>query len=1069
MTPPTGGGTPQAGRGPIAYMARSNVAANLLMVFIVVAGVVSLGGIVQESFPVLAFDQVEVSVPYPGATPEEVEASIVLQIEEEIAGLDGVREVTSVATEGLASVIARLQTGTDVSRAVDDIESAVGRIQTFPAGAERPAVSQTTTRQSVLRLVVYGDVPERALKETAYRIEDELSSLGLASYVDTSGVRNYEISIEVAQQRLRALGLTLEDIAHAVSKGSVELSAGSIETRDAEVRVRTTGRNHDQQDFEEIVVLARGDGALVRLGDIADVRDGFEAVDLITRYNGQRAAFVEVYRSAGEQLLDVTRGVREYVETAVVPSLPAGLAIDVWSDEAELYEGRLDFMLVNGFLGLLLVLTALALFLEFRLAAWVATGIGISFVGALPFMLFLDVSINTTSLFAFILALGIVVDDAIVVAEQIHRERVAGIPGAVTATRATQRIRRPVLCAVLTTITAFAPLLLLPGPLGTMMGQVAIILIAVLVMSLVESLLILPNHLSHLPDPDARPTNLVERFFAAIQTRVSRGMQRFVNGPLDRGVRFATAEPALVLAGGIAVVIVCFALVPAGIIGVIVNDPLEADVVTANLEMPVETPARRTGDTARRLEAAGRRAAARLSAGRGDSAEPLVRGVNLTVGYRPRQFGGDLLAQGPSLKPQGNIAAVEFKLQPIEQRDIAASEFLAVWREEVGPLPEADSLTFSADLVSLGAPVHIELSHPDSGRLRPIADAVVANLRELQGVFDIRADHAASMDELQVALLPEAETLGLTLDDLARQVRSAFFGQEALRVQRGREDVRVYVRLPGDERNAITEVETHVVRTPAGVEVPLSRVAAVSSGTSPLMLNRKDGRRIVTITADVTPELVTGGEVSAALEAGVLADLAVEHPGLTHVFGGPQQQQLESLDALGRGFAIALFIIYALLVIAVGSYTKPLVVMAIIPFGFVGALLGHLIMGLDLSVTSMWGIVGLTGIVVNDSLVMIDFINRRLAEGTPVRDAVIEGAKVRFRPIFITSATTFLGFAPFIFAQSAQGQLLIPLGVSVGFGIAFATVVLVMIVPALAVVQLRAVRTREPALPAVPA
>ena len=454
----------QESRGAIAYMARNGVAANLLMFFIVAGGLVSMDGLVQEAFPALSFDHVEISMSYPGATPDEVEDSIVVKIEEQVAALDDVREVTAIATEGYATVMAALRTGTDMSRALDGIESAINRIQTFPAGAERPEIREMTNRQSVIRLVLYGDVSERALKELAFRVEDDIASLPAVSYVETSGVRSYEISIEVPLHRLRAAGLTIEDVSNAVRRGALDLSAGSIETRDAEVRVRTIGQGYDQQDFEEIIVLSGADGTVVRLGNIADVRDGFQDVDLITRYEGQPAAFVEVYRTAGEQVLEVVRAVEEHLEREVIPGLPAGLSIEILNNDAEVYESRLDLLLENGFAGLLLVLVALALFLEIRLAIWVALGIAISFIGALAAALALDISINTVTLFGFLLAVGIVVDDAIVVAEHVHAERRKGLPGIAAAIRGTQRIKRPVIFAVLTTVAAFAPLLFVPGP-----------------------------------------------------------------------------------------------------------------------------------------------------------------------------------------------------------------------------------------------------------------------------------------------------------------------------------------------------------------------------------------------------------------------------------------------------------------------------------------------------------------------------------------------------------------------------------------------------------------------------
>ena len=1050
---PDGAPAPEV-RGPIAWMASNGVAANLLMFFLVAAGLLSLPGLVQEAFPTVSLDAIEVTVVYPGATPAEVEESIAVKIEEQVATLEGVNAVSSVAAEGLASVIVELRTGRDLRAALDDVESAVGRIQTFPARAERPAIREMTNRQSVLRLVIHGDVSERALKQIAQGVEDELATLTGVSHAETSGVRNYEISIEAPLRRLRALGLTLTDVADAVRAGSLDLSAGRLETRDAQVRVRTTGQAYDQQDFEEIIVLSRADGTAVRLGDIATVRDGFQDADLIARYNGQRAAFVEVYRSSGEQVMAVVAAVEEHLERQVVPALPAGVAVDIWNNDAEVYESRVALLLENGALGLLLVLAALALFLEIRLAVWVAAGIGISFVGALAVALAFDVSLNTISLFAFILAVGIVVDDAIVVAENIHSERRSGAPGLAAAIRGVQRIKRPLIFAVLTTVAAFAPLLLIPGPIGAMMRPLSIILIGVLLVSLVESLLVLPNHLSHLPDPALPPSNVVERFFAWIQGHVDRGLRWFIDGPLDWGLRLATGQPAVVIAGGLGMVILSVGLVGSGIVAVIFIEDVESDIVTANLVMPEGTPAQRTAELAYELEAAGHRAVERLERNRPDGAPDLLTGVNLSVGMRARTLGGSI-EQDPSLNPESNIAAVEFRLLGAEQRDISAEAFAQAWREEAGVIPAARSLTFGAELLNLGVPVQVELSHPDPDRLGPIAESVTAELRRLQGVFDVRADHSPGVRELQIELLPSARTLGLTLDGLARQVRSGFFGEEALRVQRGREDVRVYVRLPRAERNAIADVEDYLIRTPDGAEVPLRRVATIGMGETLSSIRRKDGRRVVTVTADVDDGVITGGEATAALTAATLPELRRANPGLTYALGGQQQQQAESFEGLTRGLALAVLAIYALLAIPFGSYTIPLLVMAAIPFGIVGAVLGHLVMGIGLSATSMWGIIGLTGVVVNDSLVMIDFIQEKIRCGLPVGRAVIEGAKGRFRPIMLTSMTTFLGFAPLIFERSIQAQFLSPLGVSLGFGLVFATAILMLVVPALATVYFR--------------
>ena len=1049
--------------GPIAYMASNGVAANLLMWAIIAAGVVSLTGLQREAWPEVPFFQIEVSMAYPGATPEEVEESIVVKIEDEVSGLDDVKSVKSIAAPGMASVRVEVKSGTDMGQAMDEIKSAVGRIQSFPGEAERPQFREMTNRQSMMRLIVYGNASERSLKELAHRIEDELTSLSGVSQVEISGVRNYEISIEVPLRQLRALGLTLNDIASAVRRSSLDLSAGSIDTRESQVRVRTLGQRYEQQEFEDIVVLSRPDGTVLRLGEIAEVHDGFQDIDLIVRHENQPAVFIEVYRADDEKVMSVANAVQEHIANDVTPSLPDGVGVTIWNDESSAYAERAALLLKNGLLGLLLVLIALGLFLEIRLAVWVAAGLLISGIGALAVMFALDLAINTISLFSFVLAIGIVVDDAIVVADHIYSERKRGTPGVVAAIRGTRRIVVPLTFAVLTSVAAFIPLLFIPGGIGEIWGALPVILISMLLFSLVESVFVLPNHLSHLRDPARAPTNPVERFIKRIQGGVDFGLNRFVQGPLDRGLRFATDQPVVTMAGAVGLLILSISLLPAGIVPTTFADVVEGDFATASLEMPDGTTAERTYEVAQELEAAGHRVIERLSRDRPPDAPPLLSGVTVTVGQRPRVEGGGLSPE-PSLNPEANVATIDFKLLSAQQRQISSGEVVQAWREEVGVLPYVRGITFSGEIIDLGSPVAAVLSHPEPAKLVDAAETVVNGLQGLGGVFDIRSDHTPGVPEIQLELRPEAQTLGLTVDQLAGQARDAFFGSEALRVQRGGEEVRVYVRLPADERNAITDIEGYLLRTPNGAEVPLHQVASLSSGTSPPAVRREDGQRVVTVTADVDSTVISGGEANGILEDTILAELVASDPELTYSFGGEQQQQLESVDSLYRGFAIALLLIFALLAIPLRSYTKPFIIMAVIPFGFIGVILGHLILGIEMSAVSFMGIFGLSGVVVNDSLVMIDFIDQKLREGAPARTAIIEGAKGRFRPIMLTSLTTFLGFTPLILEPAIQAQFLVPFAASLGCGIVITTAILMFVVPALSALHLHVTGTHRDTL-----
>ena len=1029
-------------------MAANPIAANLLMGFLLFMGLISAMGLPQEFLPEASLDRIQVVVPYPGAAPQEVEESIVRKIEEQIQSVEGLKRTESSAAEGLGSVIAEFRQGTNMSRALADVKAQVDRILTFPAGAERAEVREVTSRQSIFRLMVYGSASERAIKELTYRIEDGILALPEVSYAEISGVRNYEISIEVPLDRLRALGLTLEDVAFAVRQGSLELSAGKISTGEEEIRVRTLGQNYEQFDFEDIIVLTRADGTAVRLGQIATVRDAFADSDLLARFNGQPAARIDVFRTAGEDVLDIAQAVRGYIDAEVVPSLPEGVGVQIWRDDSVDLRGRVNLLLENALLGLLLVFLALALFLQIRLAMWVAVGLAVAFAGTFLVMQLLGISISMFSLMAMVLALGIVVDDAIVVGENIYAERERGTEGLAAAVRGTQRIAGPVIFSVLTTVTAFSVLLTVPGPIGKIGLSIPIVVIAVLMLSLVESLLVLPNHLAHLPaprEPRWRPGRMVRQ----AQRAVDGLLRRIVDGPLDRALRFATAAPAVVLAAVAALMLISMTIIATGLVRYEFLPQIEGDIVSANIEMPVGTPSERTADVAAQLEAAGQRVLEALTR----DSELMAADVSVTVGQAAQLFdplGGDAVEL-----PRGHIGSVEFKLPALSLRDFTSTEFQNLWREETGTLPEVKSLAFSAGALGLGLPVHLELSHPDPDRLARIADEVVAGLESMGGVYDVRTNHDEGVRELQLNLKPAARTLDLTLDHFARQVRAAFFGTEALRVQRGREEMRVYVRLPEEERNSPADIEDYLVRTPQGREVPLGQVAHVGLARSPTTIHRLDERRVITVTASVDNAVVTGQGVNSNMERNLLARLGDDHPGFTYTHGGEQRQQREVNAALPRSVFFAFLVMYVLMAIPFGSYAQPLIVMTAIPLGLVGALAGHLILGLSLGFSSIQGLIGVSGVVVNDSLMMIKFINRSRERGLTPREAVIAGAKARFRAILLTSVTTFLGVAPLMLETSVQTQHLVPLATSVGFGVVVATALLMLVVPALVMLQFK--------------
>lgn len=1036
-------------KGVIAFMARNGVAANLLMIFMLFSGLFAYGQIVQEVFPESSLDTISVSVDYPGATPDEIEQSVIASIEEAVEAVEGASKIKSTASEGRGVVNVELESGTNIPTALDDIKSEVGQIQTFPEEANEPDIRELTNRSVVLRIALFGDLPERSLKQTALDLEDRISSLAEVSYVQTSSVRDYRIYIDVPQAELEALNLSLPDVSNIVAANSLDSSAGSLNTSSDEVRLRTVGQGYTQRDYEDIILVTSGESDMLRLGDVAEVEDGFEDSELIARFNDQPVVFVDVYRTSDERVLDVAQSVKDLLAGSYAP--PPGVQYAVWDDNSQLLNDRLSLLLRNAAVGLLLVLIALSLFLDLRLAFWSAVGIGIVFVAAIFVLDLLGSSINMFSLFGFILALGLVVDDAVVVGENVFSEREKGRSGLGASIEGAQRVRTPVIFAVLTSITAILPLLAIGGTIGKLVADIPLVVVAVLVLSLIEALLILPNHLSHLPRPGTVSTNSVLRWFEGVQARVDQGFTSFVNGPLDRVLRFATAAPGLVLAGALAVLIVFAALLPAGIIKFSFFPEIEGEAVTANLELPAGATIERTSAVAKRIEEAGDRAIARF-APPGDDKDPpsFVDAIYTTVGTRTTGGG----ASGQNQQLGSNIAAIQIALVSAGEREVGAAQIEEAWREELGDVPEARSFSLSSEQVSFGAPINIQIFHPDGAELVRARERIMADIAQIDGVFNVESDQDAGQREIELRLKPSARTLGVTLQDVASQVRAAFFGAEAERVQRDGEDVRVYVRLPEDERNSIDDVELFRIRTPGGF-VSLGTLADATFTEAPAKIQREDGRRQVTISAEVDDDVVTGQRASTFIAAEVMPPILADFPALQYRFGGQQEEQAEIFTDLGIAFGLALLVIYALLAIPFRSYTQPLVIMAAIPFGMIGALFAHLLLGLSLGILSLLGFVALSGVIINGSLVMIDFFNEEVENGVEHTEAIMNAAKSRFRPIMLTTITTFLGVAPITFETSLQAQFLIPMAASLGFGVLIGTFLLMVVIPALTVVHVK--------------
>ena len=1022
--------------GMIDWFARNPVAANLLMVFIIVSGLIGLFNIRGETFPEIELDMVSIQVPYLGAAPEEVEEGVCIRIEEAIQGIDGIEQITSTADEGSGTVLVEVGLGADTRRVLDDIKSNVDAIETFPEETEKPIITEMLARFRVVDIAVSGEADEFTLKAIAERVRDDLAARPGIALAEFASARPYEISIEVSEDALRRHGLTFDDVAMAVRRSSLDLPGGSVRADSGEILLRTIGQAYRGAEFERLVVLARPDGTRLRLGDVATVVDGFAETDQFGRFDGRPTMLVSIFRTGEQSDMEIARAVDDYMARAQA-TLPEGIALTVWMNQADILIDRLSLMLRSGVMGFALVFVMLALFLELRLAFWVSLGIPISFLGAIMLMPVMDVTANVVSTFAFIMVLGIVVDDAIIVGENIHRHQQRDPDRLRASIAGAQEIATPVTFAVLTTVAAFSPLLFVPGMMGKMMIFVPMVGIPCLLFSLVESLNILPAHLAHRRQGGRGLWHWFQSHFAD-------GLERFIDRVYRPVLALGLRWRYLSLAVGLSTLVVTGGMVAAGWIAFHFFPSPEATVISASITMPLGTPPSATSDAIQQLEDGAERLRQEVLEQAGID---VIRHVYAAVGDQP--MGGD--GPGPFRAlggaSSGHLGQVMLELVPPDSRPQRAEELNNRWRELTGPIPQATELTYTASAATAGSDVDVMLVGPDVAQMQAAAERLKQHLRAYTGVYDITDSFRAGKEEIKLGITPAAETLGLTLQDLGRQVRQAFYGEETQRIQRGRDDIRVMVRYPADQRRSLGDLEGMRIRTPEGGEVPFSHVAVVEPGRGFASIKRVDRNRAINVMASVDETVTSTGTVNGYLASNVLPQVLAEHPGVRYEFEGVQAEQRDAIGGLQTGFTLAMFGIFALLAIPLKSYIQPLIIMSAIPFGFVGAVWGHVIMGENVSLMSTMGIVALSGVVVNDSLVMVDFINRQRRRGGSVLQAVQEAGAARFRPILLTSLTTFAGLAPLLFEQSTQADFLKPMAISLAFGVVFATFITLILVP----------------------
>ena len=1023
--------------GMIEWLARNPVAANLTMVFIIVTGIASTFMVKAEVFPEIDLDRINIQVPYLGAAPEEVEEAVNVRIEEAIQGLEGIKQIQSTAAEGMGTIMVELELGADAREVLDEIKSNVDAITTFPIETEAPIIRDMNNSQAVVDIAVSGNLDTFTLKATAEQVRNELTAIPEITQVEVISAPPYEISIEVSEVALRRHGLTFDQVANAVRRSSLDLPGGSVRADSGEILLRTVGQAYRGEEYENIVLWTRPDGSRLQLGDVATVVDGFAETDQYGRFDVQPTMLVSVFRTGNQSAIEIAERVYEYVAIAQ-SQVPAGVALTVWQDSAKLLNARLSLMLRNGATGFLLVFLVLALFLELRLAVWVSLGIPISFLGALAMMPGLDVSINVMSLFAFVVVLGIVVDDAIIVGENIYRHQEEDGNGLRGSIKGGQEIAKPVVFAVLTTVAAFMPLMFVPGMMGKIFRVIPLIVIPCLLFSLVESLMILPAHLSHIPKPK-RPGPW-RRFQGQFANGLKLVIERIYRPFLETALQWRYLTAAV---GG-AAMILTIGMVLSGRPNFHFFPSIEADFMSATVTMPQGTPVDVTSEAVAKIEAGAARVRQDLLQETGND---YFLHTHAAVGDQPiAARGGGPMGRVINTSAS-NVGEVTVELLPTEQRIYNSEQLGIKWRDAIGGIPEAVEVTIQSSIMNPGNDVDVQLAGPDIDTLRAAADDVKRELLNFAGVYEITDSFRAGKEELKLGIKPAAEGLGLSLQDLGRQVRQAFYGEEAQRIQRGRDDVRVMVRYPRDERRSIGDLENMRIRTPDGGEVPFGQVAVVEPGRGFASIARVDRNRAVNVTAAVDASVTSSNQVINELETRILPDVLSRYPNVFYTFEGAQAEMSDAIGGLQRGFLLALLMIFALLAIPLKSYVQPLIIMSAIPFGLVGAVWGHIVMGIDVTMMSMFGLVALSGVVVNDSLIMVDFINRKREVHADMNVALREAGANRFRPILLTSLTTFFGLAPLMLEKSFDAAFMVPMAVSLAFGVIFATVITLVLVP----------------------
>jgi len=1021
-------------KATIAWFASNRVAANLLMVLILVAGALSLPDIRKEIIPNVELDIITISVAYPGASPIEVEKAISTKIEEKIHDLDGVKKLSSKSMENMASVTVEVMSSYDTTKILDEVKSRVDSITNFPADSERPDIREISIRNRVVNLVISGPTDELSLKQLAEQVRDDLVNLPSITQVELVNVRPYEISINISEAALYRYQMSFAEVADALRRSSLDLAGGVLKTKEGDILLRTQGQKYRGEEFEQVLLRAESDGSRITMADVATVSDGFEESDLIGKFNGEPGVVLTVYRAGEQSILEISDQVRDYMEVKRA-QLPKNIKLNIWQDRSRIFKGRMKLLIDNATIGLLLVFTILVIFLRWRLAFWVSVGIAISFMGTFWVLPYAGGSINMISMFAFVLVLGIVVDDAIIVGENIYTHNRGGDYGVQGAINGAQDVAMPVVFAVFTSVAAFMPILFLPGTSGKLWMAIPVVVIATLIFSLLESLLILPAHLSGLRSVKTNESKIAH-FFSAKQQAFANAVERFIYTRYRPFLAFALRWRYATVAIFLSILMIFLAILFGGWLRLAFFPKVEGDMMVATVSFAQGTHISTTEISVNKMQQA---AIALKEQLRNETGGEEIQNMITTVGSQP---------MGRTGITGGHVGEVALELVPAEYRSVSNAEIMRRWRESVGEILAAQKLSFKSTMGHSGPGISMELSGLNLDKLESAADALKLRLREYPGVYDVQDSFQNGKQEVQLGLKPQARDLGVNLQEMARQVRQAFYGEEVQRIQRGRDEVKVFVRYPKVDRQTLFSLENMIIRLKNGAEVPLLSVAEVQYNIGPSLIERIDRKRIIKVTAYVDESKTTTGQVMDDLRANYLPAFETQFNSVKWDISGSQKDQKELIDSMINGFVLSILGIYALMAIPFRSYLQPIMVLSAVPFGLIGAIIGHMILGLDVSLLSLSGMIAVSGVVVNDNLVLVDFINRQRRRGVAVAKAIREAGAARFRPILLTSLTTFAGLTPLMLEKSVQAQFLIPMAVSLAFGVMIATVVSLILVPA---------------------